>query len=179
MDPFLPEELKAKSKARQKLDQEITRHLVRLKLPKTGFQSKLTEWLMENITSYKSKKLLPVFSLANRLVLTPPSSLPDFEEIDQSYILIISPLIEFWIAAIEVFGSVYLPKNVTKSIYSKADDHIPITPVGNIYTKHSPQNVDTRRVTSEDDLHSDDSTELHDILSSQKAKAILKANSTW
>jgi hypothetical protein len=87
IEPFLPEELEAKSKARQKVDQEITRHLVRLKLPETGFQSKLTVWLLENITSYKTKKILPVFSLANRLVRTPPSALPDFEEIDQSYIL--------------------------------------------------------------------------------------------
>jgi hypothetical protein len=88
-------------------------------------------------------------------------------------------LIEFWIPSIEVFGSVYLPKNISKSIYSKADAPIPITPLGNIYIKHSPQNVDTRPITSEDDLHSDDGTGLHDILSSQKAKAMLQANSTW
>jgi hypothetical protein len=74
---------------------------------------------------------------------------------------------------------VYLPKNANKSIYSKANERIPSTPLGNIYTKHSPQNVDTRPVTSDDDLHSDDGTGLHDILSSQKAKAILRVNSTW
>jgi hypothetical protein len=72
MDPFLTKELESKSTARQKLDQDITRHLVQLKLPKTGFQSKLAEWLVANMTSHKTKKLLPVFSLANRLVRTPP-----------------------------------------------------------------------------------------------------------
>jgi hypothetical protein len=60
------------------------------------------------------------------------------------------------------------------------NDPIPITPLlGNIYIKHSPQNVDTRPVTSDDDLHSDDGSGLHDILSSQKAKAILHVSSTW
>jgi hypothetical protein len=176
MDPFLPEELQSKGTRQLKLDQVITRHLVRMNLPKTGFQAKLSTWLINNLASYKTKKILPVFSLANRLARTP---FPGFDERDKSYILSISPVVEFWIAAIDVFGSAYLPKHSNKSIYSKANDPIHITPLDNIYTKHSSQNVDTRPVTSEDDLHSDDRSGLQDILSSQKASAILCVNSTW
>jgi hypothetical protein len=86
-DTSVPEELESKSNSRLKLDQEITPHLVRMKLPETGFQAKLSEWLIANLASCKTNKILPVFSLANRLAQTPPSSLPEFKEIDKSYIL--------------------------------------------------------------------------------------------
>jgi hypothetical protein len=135
--------------------------------------------VLEHLKTYRNKKCLPIFSLANRFARTPPSSLPGFEEIDTSYILPITPLVKFWIAAVEVFGAVYLPANTTKTIYSKTNKPTPITPLRKIYMKHNRDNLATQPVTSEGDLHSDNGTGLQNILSEQPSKAILKANITW
>jgi hypothetical protein len=61
MEPFLLEEFEEQSNVQQKVDQKIMRHLVRLRFPKKGFQSKLKDWLLANVTSYKTKKTLPSF----------------------------------------------------------------------------------------------------------------------
>jgi hypothetical protein len=72
-----------------------------------------------------------------------------------------------------------LPDNLTNTIYSKTNAPIPITPLGKIYIKHDPHNIATQPITSELDLHSNDGTGLHDIISTKEVKAILKANATW
>jgi hypothetical protein len=178
-DLLLLEDMFPTDPHRKKLDLEIDRHLVRINLPKTGFIPQLSAWFLANLKTTRNKKCLPVFSLANRFARTPPSSLPGFEDIDASYILPITPLVEFWISAVQVFGAVYLPANITKTIYSKKNPPAPITPLGKIYSKHDRDNPATHPVTSEDDLHSDDGTGLHDILSEQTSKAMLKSNITW
>jgi hypothetical protein len=142
-DILLPEELLPDTKFRKTLDQELARNLVRLQLPETGFLSQLAVWLIDNLKQYHHKKILPVFSLANRLARIPPNSFPGFEEIEGSYFLPSTPIVKFWTASVEAFGSVYLPVNLTNIIFSKSDAPIPITPLGKIYNKHDPNNPAT------------------------------------
>jgi hypothetical protein len=78
-----------------------------------------------------------------------------------------------------LFGSVYLPVNMTNIIFSKSDGSVPITPLGKIYQKHDTTNPATQPIMAENDLHSNDGKGLHDILSTKGAKALLKANSAW
>jgi hypothetical protein len=88
-------------------------------------------------------------------------------------------MVEAWTAAVEVFGFVYLPVNLTIIIFSKSDGPMPTTPLGKIYQKHDATKPATQRITAEADLHSDDGKGLRDILSTKVAKAILTANSSW
>jgi hypothetical protein len=86
---------------------------------------------------------------------------------------------EFWLASVAAFGSVYQPTPDPHTIYSALSKPSPITPIGNLLASFNFQHGSSSPATTEQDLHSDSSDSLHDVLSTSIAKALLNKYGTW
>jgi hypothetical protein len=178
-DPFLPEELIFTHETYETIQSDIITVLNRLKLSHTHFYPTLITWLTDNLASHHFKKHIYTYRLANRFARTPPEAIPEYEEIDGCMFFCPNVFSQFWIAAVVVFGPVYVPTPHPNAICSKSEVPMPATPIGMLLANYNFEHGDSSPATTEEDLRSDSGTSLHDLLSSSTAKEVLSHHATW